>query len=996
MPATDPWAVYPPWDGPDADSLAGPSPHQNPFDGFPWVYSGNEDFESGTDGTSYSVTSGLSSSGANSGATWTYGPSAGLTGATGSHVSVLNIGTSGANYRNILFQGGLTTSVFIQGSFSLSALPTVIEPVFVAMQGSNIKAQVATNTTGNFVLRNNTTAVFTSSAVVRFGVLYQVRWTLDGGRGKQWVSIYDQYGNFVDGTASAGVAFGSNGITMDTIRFGATSAPGIPLLMVFDNVGYHTVQSFAAPTVVTAPEGPQWNLVNPDVTAPGTLPPNLIWSFPQIDTLFTNWTVQPTDNPAGLVDNVVFAISPVYTDSAGLTDTVGIEQDKVYTDLAGNTDTNTSQAHAATALDLLGMWDSDAPIYGYGPGENDTSGLVDVVAIEQDRPYTDSTGLTDSANVVHGIGWTVQVDDPTGSVDTGLSEGHGGTALDLEGLYDSLIFLFAPSPVDDSGLTDSFFWSGNRSLVFTDDTGLVDGPTSLGHAGTVNDFLGSSDVSVHGPNPTDNAGLTDANVVVFPIVGRVGNDDSGMTDGVVLFTITGRVFDDPAGLADSPVAKTAAGTFQDASPLSDPDYQVNKVNLQGPTDDSGMTDSFIKDFLDQENDLAGVSDAFVTDQFKVSNENVGLTDTFALDFEFVVQNDTGLTDPSSVVRDQYTQGPTDLAGMTDSIIVQKVFGATDSAGLTDSVVFAINMQVDDTASIFDTDMAWTYNANLTEQAESSLSDGNEFAFDRHDYTLNFIDPMSIRDFGAAADYEALVFESPVLMDSTIDYDLSTMPGNDDSGMTDANNIFELGKNFPETMGLTDSIIIDRVLQFDDAMHNDDFFPPTEQDKVVGDDSGLVDYFGLGRGLGTLQDDSGLTDLAIVQKVQTPNDSAGLVDSIHIDFFGTNFVLQFDDPCGSADLSGITQARSFLDIMGLADPAFPVPTRLFSENAGLTDSATVQKILVFTDDTGMTDPDAPIIYRFTQQQRWIPNTTSVVLTANDRLLDTGLTQKTNPD
>lgn len=105
--------------------------------------------------------------------------------------------------------------------------------------GANTRAQFQPMTAGTFRLRNNVTAVATSTSTMADTTYYRFEWKLDYTNTTQTLRYYADNLIHADGTNYTEEISGTfNTGTMDGFRFGFVATPGQTMAMNFDNLAY--------------------------------------------------------------------------------------------------------------------------------------------------------------------------------------------------------------------------------------------------------------------------------------------------------------------------------------------------------------------------------------------------------------------------------------------------------------------------------------------------------------------------------------------------------------------------------------------------------------------------------------------------------------------------------------------------------------------------------------------------------------------------------------
>lgn len=105
--------------------------------------------------------------------------------------------------------------------------------------GANTRAQFQPMTAGTFRVRNNVTAVATSTATMADTTFYRFEWKLDYTNTTQTLRYYSGSLLHAEGTNYTEEISGTfNTGTMDGFRFGCVATPGQTLGLNFDNLAY--------------------------------------------------------------------------------------------------------------------------------------------------------------------------------------------------------------------------------------------------------------------------------------------------------------------------------------------------------------------------------------------------------------------------------------------------------------------------------------------------------------------------------------------------------------------------------------------------------------------------------------------------------------------------------------------------------------------------------------------------------------------------------------
>ncbi|MEO5664034.1 MAG: hypothetical protein ABIR39_12190 [Nocardioides sp.] len=186
--------------------------------------------------------------------------------------------------------------------------------------------------------------------------------------------------------------------------------------------------------------------------------------------------VTATDT-TGLTDSVVLDRGTVITDSTGLTDTTTVALDlaRTFTDTTGLTDSTTiDNGKAVTQNDTTGL--TDSTVLDRGTVATDTTGLTDSASLALSRAVTDSTGLTDSTTIENAK--TVTANDTAGLTDAVVLQLFKAIT-DTAGMADLAALTRGMVATDTTGLLDTVdvVHGSAQTLTITDTTGLTDTAT---------------------------------------------------------------------------------------------------------------------------------------------------------------------------------------------------------------------------------------------------------------------------------------------------------------------------------------------------------------------------------------------------------------------------------------------------------------------------------------------------------------------------------------
>jgi len=163
-----------------------------------------------------------------------------------------------------------------------------------------------------------------------------------------------------------------------------------------------------------------------------------------------------------------------------------------------------------------------------------------------------------------------------------------------------------------------------------------------------------------------------------------------------------------------------------------------------------------------------------------------------------------------------------------------------------------------------------------------------------------------------------------------------LPG-DLLGLSDLNTSFSFGSAVTNTLGLSDSALVEKVLA-----------------QASTDNLGLTDSVTAARGRSST-DPLGLTDSVALVADHVLADSLGLTDSAQVSLAGAGSIAAADT-LGVTDTPAIDQGHAYSDNLGLTDSVaiqhgYAVST---GDSEGLTDSATADLGKVASDNLGLSD------------------------------------------
>lgn len=197
-----------------------------------------EDFESGSDGTNYTSTSGIADGGTGLGSgTAVYSAAASANGSLGLRVTST---VDSLLLRNITFGGSPSTTEMWCRAVVKMGIPDNASSMdhLQIRDASGVLVAVLVTDAGEFRILDGATARGTSTYAVNGTDFVQVSFGFEGGQVK--LRLYDMAGDLIE-AETTGTYSGST--TPETLRFGIISTPVVtPFVVDFDEVGYNTTQ----------------------------------------------------------------------------------------------------------------------------------------------------------------------------------------------------------------------------------------------------------------------------------------------------------------------------------------------------------------------------------------------------------------------------------------------------------------------------------------------------------------------------------------------------------------------------------------------------------------------------------------------------------------------------------------------------------------------------------------------------------------------------------
>ena len=137
-------------------------------------------------------------------------------------------------------------SVSIRSYVRWTAIPGAITYWMSVLNSSTARAQVRVNVDGTLSVRNGSTAVGSTTAVMNPNQWYRVEWVLDSGAGSQQLKLFDLHQtSVVSGGDTGAVTFNLG--TIDNFRLGTTAASTADFRV--DSTRVDDTNSFIGPSV---------------------------------------------------------------------------------------------------------------------------------------------------------------------------------------------------------------------------------------------------------------------------------------------------------------------------------------------------------------------------------------------------------------------------------------------------------------------------------------------------------------------------------------------------------------------------------------------------------------------------------------------------------------------------------------------------------------------------------------------------------------------------
>ena len=197
--------------------------------------------DGGSDGATFSASSGLSDGGGVGGSTTiTYAAAASQW--PGGTLGVSFATSAGTGFRLINFIPGLIPDVYVSFIVKIpdtSGLAVGSNIIATVRSGSTNRARLAFvgNTGTTLRMNNNLTATGTaSSTIILPGVSYLIDWWISSTYGVQGWRLYDLAGNLLEERLDGAYNQG----TFDTLSYGIINAPTGSATYLYDRVGYNT------------------------------------------------------------------------------------------------------------------------------------------------------------------------------------------------------------------------------------------------------------------------------------------------------------------------------------------------------------------------------------------------------------------------------------------------------------------------------------------------------------------------------------------------------------------------------------------------------------------------------------------------------------------------------------------------------------------------------------------------------------------------------------
>lgn len=379
----------------------------------------------------------------------------------------------------------------------MDAAPPAAAFLSTCLSGATLRAGMRINTDRTITLRNNVTAVATSTTALPTGAYWRVDWLIDNANSTQTAHIF--IGSNVHGTTPDETISGTyNQGTFDTWRVGHTIGVTSWTLRI-DEAEFD------------------------DAVAPG--PAAVAYTGSPADTV-------------GVLDTAARAVAAARSvgDAVGVTDSV-----------------SRTAAAARTIGDPVGVTDSVSATRGATRAAADTVGLSDIAAqaLTAVRAVADPVGVTDSVSVQLSGALSASKNDPVGITDAvSRTAASARTVTDAVGVTDATaIAAIRVLPTDPVGITDAVTAAVSRSRTVADSVGVTDATTKTrAVARTVADLIGVQDVAGRTANPNAigvigdsllyqaGAGVADLNT---RIIAKGWADPNTELDGLVGRSISG-------------------------------------------------------------------------------------------------------------------------------------------------------------------------------------------------------------------------------------------------------------------------------------------------------------------------------------------------------------------------------------------------------------------------------------------------------------------------